>query len=198
MHIMNKMIYFILFAVALVFTSCSETSGEQDEFANWKERNDAYFTSIYTKAKQAADNGDSQWKVIRSYSKKDGSIDCNDYIVVEVLAKGAGDVCPLYTDSVKMHYSGSLIPSVTYTEGLKFDASWTGDYNLLTMQPAKGVVSNFVDGFATALMHMKTGDRWRVYMPYTLGYGKSERDNIPAYSTLIFDLTLADVRQARR
>lgn len=189
----NRFFYFIMFALAMAFTSCSETNDEHDEFANWKERNEAYFTSIYSKAKQAADSGDARWKVIRSYSKKEGSIDSNDYIVVEVLANGAGTASPIYTDSVKIHYSGSLIPTETYPNGMQFDASWTGDYNLATMLPLKGKVNGFVDGFSTALMHMKPGDRWKVYMPYPLAYNKADRDGIPAYSTLIFDLTLAEV-----
>jgi FKBP-type peptidyl-prolyl cis-trans isomerase FklB len=34
------------------------------------------------------------------------------------------------------------------------------------------------------------GDIWRIYIPYTLGYGTSNSSTIPAYSTLIFDVNL--------
>ena len=50
--------------------------------------------------------------------------------------------------------------------------------------------STNIDGFTTALMQMHEGDRWMVYIPYNLGYGTETTDNIPAYSTLVFDLTM--------
>jgi len=52
------------------------------------------------------------------------------------------------------------------------------------------VVSGVVDGFTTALQHMRKGDRWKVYIPYQLGYGESANSSIPGYSTLVFDITL--------
>ena len=52
-------------------------------------------------------------------------------------------------------------------------------------------------GFVTALLHMHSGDRWRVYIPYQLGYNTTEKTGIPAYSTLIFDLALIDFTPSR-
>jgi FKBP-type peptidyl-prolyl cis-trans isomerase FklB len=54
-------------------------------------------------------------------------------------------------------------------------------------------VSGLIDGMVTALMKMHIGDRWKVYIPYQLGYGTttSSSTSIPGYSTLIFDLTLS-------
>ena len=37
------------------------------------------------------------------------------------------------------------------------------------------------------------GDRWEIYIPYQLGYGTSDSDDIPAYSVLIFDVALCRV-----
>ena len=39
---------------------------------------------------------------------------------------------------------------------------------------------------------MHRGDYWRIYVPSDLGYGSSATSSIPAYSVLIFDLTLVD------
>jgi len=47
-----------------------------------------------------------------------------------------------------------------------------------------------VSGLATALQKMHIGDRWLVYIPYNLGYGESDSGSVPAYPTLIFDVTL--------
>ena len=171
-------------------SSCSETNGDDDEFADWKTRNEQYFSSVYADVKtKSLEHGD-QWKVIRNYSLN-SEVATHDYdnIAVEVLKAGTGSGCPFFTDSVKVHYSGRLMPSKSYQQGKLFDQSWTGDYNLSTMKPLTFAVNRVVDGFATALQNMHIGDRWRVTIPYQLGYG-SASDPGEAYSTLVFDITL--------
>ena len=49
-----------------------------------------------------------------------------------------------------------------------------------------------LDGYATVLQHMHRDDYWRIYIPYQLGYGETDNGSVPAYSVLIFDLTLID------
>lgn len=179
-----------MFVSAMVMASCSETDGEENEYANWQERNDTYFASVYAQAESAIANGDTNWKIIRCYSKSPDSKKQTDYIVAKVKNNGTNNNSVAFTDSVKIHYRGRLMPTTNYAEGYQFDSSWTGDYDLQTMNPYKGVASNFIKGFSTALMNMHTGDRWEVYIPYELGYNESESGSIPAYSTLVFDLTL--------
>ena len=113
-----------------------------------------------------------------------------DYIYVEVLNEGDGTISPIYTDTVRVHYQGRLLPSASYANGYVFDQSWTGEYDVTTNVPSKIAVSGVVDGFTTALQHMRKGDRWKVYIPYQLGYGESANSSIPGYSTLVFDITL--------
>ena len=57
-------------------------------------------------------------------------------------------------------------------------------------QPRAFAVSNLVEGYSTALMHMHVNDRWVVYIPQELGYGSAAATLLPSYSTLIFDLQL--------
>lgn len=174
----------------LLFTSCGETHEENNEYTNWQERNEAYFSTIYATAKQAADNGDTKWKIFKAYSKNSNTISITDYIVAEVITEGDGEYRKtMTTDSVSMHYSGRLMPSESYKDGYLFDSSWTGEYNLMAMKPYNGVVGDYVDGYATALMKMRPGDRWKVYIPHNLGYGSQAKTGIPAYSTLVFDIT---------
>ncbi len=189
---MNRyLIIFLAFIGFSCMTSCSESDEASTEFDDWQSRNEAYFDGIYAKANSAIAAGDSNWKIIRVYSKTENlTAQKTDDIVVEVLTEGSGTESPLYTDSVRIHYQGRLMPSGSYPEGYLFDKSWTGSYNPQTMIPMKSAVSSFIDGFCTALMKMRVGDRWRVYIPYQLGYGSSESSTIPAYSTLVFDLTL--------
>lgn len=171
--------------------SCSETDNSSDEFADWQNKNETFFNSLYQSAVSAAASDDSEWKVYRKWSLTDmTSAETDDHIVVRVLEKGTGSGCPLYTDSVRVHYRGRLIPSNSYPEGYVFDESFTGDLDTSTAQPSLFGVGGVVSGFSTALQKMHIGDRWLVYIPYNLGYGTSDSGSIPAYSTLVFDVTL--------
>ena len=40
---------------------------------------------------------------------------------------------------------------------------------------------------------MNLGDRWIIYIPYDLGYGNKSNGDIPAFSTLVFDVELLGV-----
>ncbi len=183
------MFFIVSLLLPLGLASCSESDDTFDEFADWQERNEAYFSGVY---EQARNNADGTWKVIRNYSLEDTiPADYYDYIVVEVLKRGEGSGCPMYSDSVMVNYRGRLIPSASYADGYVFDESYQGEYNPETAMPSTFYVGEMVDGFATALQHMHIGDRWRVYIPYQLGYGTTGNgSSIPGYSTLIFDMEL--------
>lgn len=168
---------------ASLFTSCSESEDETtDEYANWQPRNDSFIASVAGK-----------YQRLKAYTKDqaaEGAL--TDYIYYEVLETGEGTDSPLFTDSVRVSYRGRLIPSASYPEGYVFDECYTGDFSWKTTAVRDGVVSGYVTGFTTALQHMHRGDRWRIYVPYQLGYNKTEKTGIPIYSTLIFDLALVD------
>lgn len=188
----NQRILMLAWAVLMVLpmallTSCSESDEEITEFDNWQERNDTYFKEVYNRAKSSSTG---EWKVFAQWSlNEEMATKAEDHIVVQVLETGTGSGCPIFTDSVSIHYSGRLMPSASYPEGYEFDKSWSGTFNAAISKPYSGSVNSFVDGFATALQNMHIGDHWRVYIPYRLGYGSSS-GSIPAYSTLIFDLRL--------
>lgn len=196
----SRSFFFLMAFVGVIsMTSCSESDGEEGEYDNWEKRNEAYFNSIYTQAETAINSGDNSWKIIRTYTKDELTAKAKtDFIVVHVETEGTGTESPIYSDKVRVHYRGNYMPSASYKDGYQFDSSWTGEYNLKTMKPTDISVSEKGSGFSTALMNMHKGDRWTVYIPYTLGYGASDfqksssSPTIPGYSTLRFDLTLVD------
>lgn len=104
----------------------------------------------------------------------------NGFILYKVIEKGKGTVSPLFNDSVKVNYKGELI------NGKVFDSTWD-------KVPAKFTVGSMIDGFSTALQHMKVGDIWEVWIPQKLGYGTAGQGDIPAYSTLIFTIDLKEI-----
>ena len=172
-------------------TACSESDGEEtaEEFSNWKPRNDAFFATLEDSLSRDA----SVWKKVKSYTKDSDTITANtDYIYAKVIEAGSGDTSPIFSDSVRVAYRGRLIPSATYPQGYVFDQTFVGDYNIKTTAVYDGAVSAFIDGFTTALQYMHRGDWWRIYIPYTLGYGAYDSGSVPAYSVLVFDLILID------
>lgn len=191
----NKFVYFAatLLVLSMAFVSCSENVNDNEEYANWQNVNDAAFNDSINLAQQRISAGDTLYKIYNVWSINDTIKTANtNKIVVHVINSGKGSGCPLYTDSVKVHYSGRLLPSASYPKGKVFDQSWQGEYNLQTNRARVMAVNTLTDGFATALQHMHIGDRWLVTVPYNLGYGTTGYTSagIPAYSALVFDITL--------
>lgn len=195
--------YFLAVALFVVFglASCSEEDDTVEEFPNWQARNDAFFNSLTDSVLNLLELNPARtdWKRIKSWSKSDSIEGSNsDYIIVKVIEEGdAASATPLYTDTVTVHYLGRLLPSVSYPYGYVFDQSYYGNYYDDVSKPLQMAIGNsggnmLVDGFATALQHMRRGDHWMVYIPYQLGYGSQSQTGVPAYSTLIFDLRLVD------
>ena len=175
---------FYLITFLPLFVSCSEDSDDEDEYANWQERNDNV-TDQWA--------ADTSLRKIKNFTKDQNTTGSNsDYVYVEVLETGSGTESPLFSDSVWVAYRGRLIPTTSYPDGLVFDQSYVGDFNWQTADMSKFAVGGLVEGFSTAVMAMHPGDHWRVHIPYMLGYGSSAQTSIPAYSDLTFDIALLD------
>lgn len=181
----------MLFPFVGMVSSCSDDNSEEDDHANWQERNEAM-------TNQWAAN--TSLKKIKCYTKDQASSGANsDYIYVEELADTpetnpvckpmASEDSPLFTDKVWVAYRARLIPTTAYPEGEVVDQSFSGDFSWKTADVTEG--SSFIPGFSTALMHMHVGDRWRVYIPYQLAYGTNS-SSPPAYSNMIFEIALFD------
>lgn len=207
----KKSFSFFLFLTIALFssTSCSETNEEEGEYANWQNRNEAYFEDIYNTATTKIAAGATDWKVVKNWSYNSAvATKSVNHIVMQVLTDGSGTATPFYTDSVKIQYQARLIPSTTYTQGFVFDGTYTGTYQAATAAIVKRPLSgNYTigtstitipDGVVTALMNMNVGDRARVYIPYQLGYGTTTHSafSVPAYSTLIYDIALVAFARA--
>ena len=95
---------------------------------------------------------------------------CNMFY--KVLQTGTGTVSPTIRSIVTVHYRGSLI------NGKEFDNSY--DRNC----PEAFRLCDVIEGWQLALQRMHVGDKWVVYIPYTMGYGNRTSGPIPAFSTL--------------
>lgn len=177
--------------------SCSEEDNTVEEFPDWQNRNETFFSHLSDSVKSllAANPSRTDWKRIKTWSKSaETEVADDDYIIVHVekAADASETACPLYTDSVSVSYTGRLLPSTSYASGYVFDRTFYGDYDPEVSARVKFAVAGVVDGFSTALQAMRRGDHWTVYIPYNLAYETSANGSIPAYSTLVFDLVLVD------
>jgi len=102
-----------------------------------------------------------------------------------VVRSGAEDGAPPGpNDRVTFDYEGQLVT------GEIFDSSFARG------EPLGGGVGDFVPGFTEALMLMRPGDEWIVWIPPELGYGDRAAGPIPPGSVLRFRLVLHSVAPA--
>lgn len=102
-------------------------------------------------------------------------------ILYRVIEAGQGSNTPRLNSIVSVHYKGTLI------NGREFDNSWKRNC------PEAFRLNEVIEGWQIALQQMHVGDRWIIYIPYAVGYGKRASGPIPAYSTLIFEVQLLSI-----
>jgi len=101
----------------------------------------------------------------------------------KVLAAGdANAPAVVATDQVTVNYRGKLI------DGSEFDSSYTRGV------PATFPVTGVIKGWQEALVLMKPGAKFELYVPPELGYGPNPRPGIPANSLLIFDVEMLSAK----
>jgi len=88
---------------------------------------------------------------------------------------------PEPTAKVTVHYSGWL------TDGKLFDSS------LKRGKPLTYPLNRFVKGWSEGIGTMKVGGKRRLEIPPALGFGAKTKSNIPANSTLIFEVELLEI-----
>lgn len=182
---------FCLSSFIFLLGSCSESDNTVEEFPDWKNTNVNYWDKLYAETQAKVTAGDASWKTFKSYSIEDSLQSPNtDYIIVNVLTAGKGSGCPIYSDSVRVRYTGQLLPSTSYPQGYVFDTTNKNGATDATAGVVDMKISDLTAGFATALQRMHIGDLWDVYIPWTLAYGESGSSSIPGYSVLKFKIQL--------
>ena len=89
---------------------------------------------------------------------------------------------PAETDTVVVHYRGSLL------DGTEFDSSYKRG------EPATFPISAVIKGWQEALQLMPVGSKWEVYIPPELAYGSGGQGPIPPSSALVFEVELIEIK----
>lgn len=87
-------------------------------------------------------------------------------------------------DTVTVQYRGKLL------DGSEFDSSYSHG------TPATFPVNGVIPGWQEALVLMKPGAKWQLFVPSELAYGANPKPGIPGGSLLIFDVELLSVKSS--
>ena len=102
-------------------------------------------------------------------------------VLYKILAEGENNgMHPTPRSIVTAHYTGRTI------DGKEFDSSRGG-------APLAIRLCDLIEGWIIAMQQMSVGDKWEVYIPAEVGYGKFSQPGIPGNSTLIFEIELISI-----
>ncbi len=114
---------------------------------------------------------------------KAGTSELPQGILYEILKKGSG-AKPAVTDTVTVHYHGTLI------SGQVFDSS------ISRGQPITLPLQNVIKGWQIVLPLMPVGSKWRVIIPPEFAYGSHGAGGvIGPHETLIFEIELIEIKR---
>jgi FKBP-type peptidyl-prolyl cis-trans isomerase FklB len=125
-------------------------------------------------------------KFLEENKKKEGVTTLPSGLQYKVIEKGTG-ASPKKTDSVTVHYKGTLI------DGTEFDSS------LKRGKPATFRVDRVIPGWTEGLQLMKPGAKWRLFIPANLAYGeRGAGSRIGPNSALVFEVELISVEAGKK
>ena len=129
--------------------------------------------------KKAYADANRQW--LADKAREEGVKALPRGVYYKVLTEGLNDGRhPSPRSIVTAHYTGWTI------NGKTFDSRRGGT-------PVAFRLSDLVEGWIVAMQQMCVGDKWEVYIPAELGYGRFSQPGIPGGSTLVFEIELLGI-----
>lgn len=127
-------------------------------------------------SKRAYIQANKDW--LNNKAKEKDVLPLSNGIYYKVLETGSpSGLMPTVRSIVTAHYTGRTI------DNRVFDTSRGG-------VPLACRLCDLIQGWIVAMQQMHVGDKWEVYIPAEMGYGKFSQPGLPAGSTLIFEIEL--------
>lgn len=140
---------------------------------------DAFFSDLEKKASGAAKEAGERF--LEENAKREGVKTTASGLQYEVIEGTIGQK-PKATDTVRVHYEGTL------PDGTVFDSSYKRG------EPISFGLNQVIKGWTEGLQLMSVGSKYKLYIPYHLGYGeRGAGASIPPYSALVFTVELLGI-----
>lgn len=114
------------------------------------------------------------------FEKQDGVMKTDSGLLYQVISPAEGEQ-PKDTDTVQVHYKGTLI------DGTQFDSSYDRG------EPATFPLNRVISGWTEGVQLMPVGSKFKFVIPPELAYGEQDTPTIPANSTLVFEVELLKI-----
>jgi len=134
-------------------------------------------------AKPAGEKNKREGEIfLAANAKKPGVVTLPSGLQYKVITEGKGKT-PTAASKFTAQYSGKLL------DGTEFDNSYKRG------QPAVFTLDRVIKGWGEALLRMKAGSKWELYVPASLAYGENGAGTvIPPNATLLFEIELISVQ----
>ena len=126
----------------------------------------------------AADKNKKAGEAFLAENKKEEGVQTTASGLQYKVIKSGDGKSPQKTDKVRVHYHGTL------PDGTAYDSSKQRG------EPVEFAVTGVIKGWTEALLMMKVGDTWMLYVPSDLAYGPKRRSAIGPNQVLVFEVEL--------
>lgn len=133
--------------------------------------------------KKALENKQKGAEFLAQNKQGEGVRTTSSGLQYRVLQPGTGQQHPKTTDTVKVHYHGTLL------DGTVFDSS------VERGEPIEFGLHQVIKGWTEGLQLMVVGEKARLFIPSELAYGNRAAGAIAPGSTLIFDVELLGINE---
>jgi FKBP-type peptidyl-prolyl cis-trans isomerase FklB len=138
-------------------------------------------------SRATADKNKKEGEAFLAKNKEEQGVHTTDSgLQYRVLKSGTGK-SPGKTDIVRVHYHGTL------PDGTAFDSSTQRG------EAVEFPVTSVIKGWSEALLSMKVGDKWKLYIPSELAYGARRRsDVVGPNQVVVFDVELLGIVEGKK
>lgn len=140
-----------------------------------------YFFTSMNNQKAAKENIRLGNEFLAQNKTKEGVLSTASGLQYQVLNQGSGTIHPKASDTVTVHYHGTLI------DGTVFDSS------IERGEPIAFPLNRVIKGWTEGVQLMVEGDKYRFFIPSDLAYGNRSTGKIGGGSVLIFDVELLKI-----
>ncbi len=171
---------------ALLLKGFEATLNEDTTLALSQETAQNYFRNYITKAqtKETELKKEAGEKFLAENKLKEGVQTTESGLQYMILKSAEGEK-PQSTDTVKVHYTGTLL------DGKVFDSS------VQRGEPIEFPLNGVIPGWTEGLQLMSVGSKYKLFIPYQLAYGDKgiPQAGIPPFAPLTFEVELLDVKK---